>query len=345
MPINDNLAKQLKKVELRLHRLFDEGCAAPATGIFSAPLFSEPADQVRSLTMRGGKRMRASLVICGADLFKNEGVQSAIIDAAAALELLHVYFLIHDDIMDEDETRRGGPAVHAALARRYNSVKQGRDLAILAGDLAASLHEGLIANLNVPKERRRSVAQIFAEMHAEVIHGQTLDLLGSRDAKEIVTRKTAAYTTVGPLAVGAALAGASLDEQLALAEIARPLGVAFQLKDDLLGLFGDPDTTGKPAGTDIKEGKRTFLIQEAMRLGNDAQKEVITATLGSESASDAQLSKAVDAVVESGARRSCEEEIRALKRDALHRLDSAVYKPAGKALLSVLALKMIDRDK
>lgn len=339
----ENLAAS---VEQRLEMLFDARAAGPRTGLFAESPPSELLDQVRDLTLRGGKRLRPALLAGGAALFSAEAFDDpAVIDAGAALELLHAYFLIHDDIMDEDETRRGGPSVHAALSAARGNSKLGRDLAILAGDLASALHESLLANLAAPPERRLAVSRIFAEMHLDVVHGQTLDLLGSAGAEEIASRKTASYTTVGPLTAGATLGGASHAQVAALAEIGRPLGVAFQIRDDLLGAFGDSSRTGKPVGTDLRSGKRTLLLEQALAVASAAEREAIETPLGRPEATDEEVSRATGALVSSGAKRICEERVEELVERALSSLASGPYLDDGVRLIGELASVISKRDR
>jgi geranylgeranyl diphosphate synthase type I len=330
-------------VEARLERLFRDDLGADVGGPFPARPAPILLDRVRDLTLRGGKRIRAALVYAGARLLSPTADEApAVCDAAAAIELLHTYFLIHDDIMDGDRVRRGGPSVHAALAAATGDEKLGRDLAILAGDLAAALHERLVAGLDVDDGRRRAAARLFAGMHADVIHGQTLDLLGG-DAEEVADHKTASYTTVGPLAIGAALAGAGTDDVARIASIARPIGVAFQLRDDAIGVFGDPAVTGKPRGSDLRGGKRTLLVQESMRRADPAQRHAIEAVLGAAAARDDDIAAAAAAIAASGATRYCEERAERLVAGALADLEASGYAAAGRELIAGIARFAISR--
>ena len=332
-------------VEARLQRLFEDDASLDPDELFvrrPAPMLLE---RVRDLTLRGGKRIRAAFVFSGARLVDPAaGDAPAVCDAAAAIELLHTYFLIHDDIMDEDLVRRGGPSVHVALAAATGSEKLGRDLAILAGDLAASLHERLVAGLDIAEDRRKRVAGLFARMHADVIHGQTLDLLGSAAEEDVADHKTASYTTVGPIAIGAALAGASFDDTARLAAIARPIGIAFQLRDDLIGVFGDPAATGKPRGSDLKSGKRTLLIQEARRSAGGEGRAAIVAVLGRRSASEGEIAAAAAAIAATGAKRFCEERAAELVTRALKDLDASGFAAEGRAMIAHIARFAVSRE-
>lgn len=343
--IEPELKTVAKWVETRLDQLFREKGAQPRSNLFAAPPESELLIQVRDLTLRAGKRVRPALLAYGAMLFEAGALDNpAVLDAAAAIELLHAYFLIHDDIMDDDAMRRGSPSVHAALSDVKGDSKLGRDLAILSGDLAVALHEGLLANLPTPDNRRRTVARIFAEMHLDVVHGQTLDLLGSGDATEVAQRKTASYTTVGPLTCGAALGGADDGDLKLLADIGRPLGIAFQITDDLLGVFGHAHKTGKSVGTDLKNGKRTLLLEEALARAGDEERFALEQVLRNEAASDEAMAEATRALVTCGAKRACQQRVEELVSGALRALDVAPFREEGKRLLAELARFLVQRQ-
>jgi len=344
--MNEMTSRVFEDVERRIERLFE----AREDGEFGAIFVGRPApvlfDCVRDLTLRGGKRLRAALVYAGARLFDPDAERDlAVCDAAAAMELLHTYFLIHDDIMDEDDTRRGGPSAHAALARATGDAKLGRDLAILAGDLASSLHERLVAGLATREERHRKAAQLFARMHADVIHGQTLDLLGTAESEDVADHKTASYTTVGPMAIGAALGGASLDDILRVAAIARPIGIAFQISDDILGVFGDPAATGKPRGSDLKSGKRTALLQRALELADGEGRAAISAVLGRRDAKEAEVDAAISAMARTSAKEMCEERAAKLVSFAVDTLEKSGFDAEGIAMTAHIARLAVFRER
>ncbi len=343
---NDALPRIAARIEQRLDRLFTEIASGRGDAIFSSSTPPLLLDQVRDLTLRAGKRFRGVLVICGAALFNERANEDqGVLDAAAALELMHTYFLIHDDIMDEDDMRRGGPSVHAALAQSTGDEKLGRDLAILCGDLACALHERLLATLSASGPRGALANRVFSQMHLDVIHGQTLDILGDTDAEEVASRKTASYTTVGPLTIGASLSGAEQEQLVLLARMARPLGVAFQLRDDLLGVFGKPEVTGKPVGNDLRKGKRTYLIQKALAEAGRTDRLAVVAVHGDATASDTAISRAVEALDASGARHACEDRIDRLVEQSLDALADLPYLAGGVELLLTVAGILGRRDR
>ncbi len=344
--LEDTLRRVAKTVETRLESFFEEVEAGSVSEIFNTRAGSILLDQVRDLTLRGGKRLRAALLVHGAALFDAQSERrAAVIDAAAALELLHTYFLVHDDIMDGDEIRRGGPAVHAALAKKMGDSSFGLGLGILAGDLAAALKQVLLTGIDLEASRRHRVVRIFATMHLDVVHGQTLDMLGNAPAIDVATHKTASYTTVGPLAVGAALGGADDEAVRRLARIARPLGVAFQFRDDMLGTFGRPSVTGKPVGTDLKTGKHTILLEEGLRRADDQQRQTIECVLGRVDSTEEEIEAARSALVECGAREASAKRIRDLAREFVSGIERGGYLDEGALFLLEVARYIAEREE
>ena len=283
------------------------------------------AEAVQGLALRGGKRMRAALVGAAFVACGEQGAQSAhdwarVERAMIAIELLQVYLLIHDDWMDDDDVRRGGPAVHVLLRERLGSKRLGDAAAILAGDLASGYAQDALLESDFPAERVLAAARAFARIQEEVVTGQLAEMSTHASVEVIHALKTASYTVTGPLALGACLAGASEARVAQLARYGRPLGIAFQLRDDLLGVFGDPSATGKPVWNDIRQGKRTALVAE---LRGDASAEALLAkAFGKADATDADLEAVVRAMETSGAKARVEarvEELLAEARVALER--------------------------
>jgi geranylgeranyl diphosphate synthase type I len=234
----------------------------------SAPV-GHAAEAVRDLSLRGGKRMRAALVAVGYEAYATPGSSWEIcVPAMVANELLQTYLLIHDDWMDDDDTRRGGPSTHVVLRKQWDNRALGDAGAILAGDLACGWAQEALLQSEVAPERVLRAARAFARIQSTVVCGQIAEMTADPDAltpsvETVHDLKTSSYTVTGPLLVGAALAG-GMDEQ-ALTRFGRPLGVAFQLRDDLLGTFGDPSVTGKPIWNDVRQRKRTGLVAELLR--------------------------------------------------------------------------------
>ena len=227
----------------------------------------------------GGKRFRASFCYWGFRSVQDAGYDEAqLVRAAASLELLHASALVHDDYMDASDVRRGRPATHRAFEAHHREHGWGGDpeqygaaAAILLGDLLLSWADELLRTCGIDHARVRDALDFFDTTRSEVIAGQFLDVSvqarGASDvdaAMKVLRYKSAKYSVERPLHVGAALAGADAGTLSALSEFGLPLGEAFQLRDDLLGVFGDPEVTGKPAGDDLSEGKRTVLVALAL---------------------------------------------------------------------------------
>ena len=343
--LKKRLTRIAGKVEARLDEFFSEVEASPPSPLFETHAGTILLAQVRNLTLRGGKRIRAALLVAGAALFDADAEETpAVIDAAAAMELCQTYLLIHDDIMDRDTIRRGGPTVHVALGGFTGNPEQGEALGILAGDLASALTQLLLTRLPVHESILARVMEIYTAMHLDVIHGQTLDMLGEVSAYEVAVHKTASYTTIGPLTAGAALSGARDKDIEHLAQIALPLGVAFQFRDDLISTFGKSKDTGKPSDTDIREGKRTALIEEARVRADSYQLKQIQRIWGRRDASDEEVQIVRDIFEKCGARAALAEHVREMAAEFAAGLDKPYYTSLAKAFLTDVAAYLAERE-
>jgi geranylgeranyl diphosphate synthase type I len=218
---------------------------------------------VEDLTDRGGKRLRPVVLYAGARAVNSDPDLATLWKAGAALELLQTYLLIHDDWMDQDNERRGGKAVHVHFADATNDTHLGASLAVLAGDLASAYAWELMSSCLANSPAQTKLLALFARIHQEVVMGQHQDLLNEGGIDSIYDLKTGSYTVRGPLLLGGIIGGASETQLAGLQALAKPLGIAFQLRDDLLGTFGDAATLGKPVGNDLRRGKFTAITVEA----------------------------------------------------------------------------------
>ena len=301
---------------------------------FVAPV-GTPADELMDPLTRlssRGKRLRAKLLLMG-HAAAGGGRRDVAVRVASALELFQVAALVHDDVLDNSDTRRGLQSTHRAIegihaASRWSgdSARFGTSGAILAGDLAlmACMSELVGALAGVDAEVAAAVGDRFSRMAIVCTAGQYLDLRlaaqplaslpGEREAiLEVMRAKTASYTTVGPLALGAALAGCSRDTVDQWAAVGLPLGVAFQLRDDILGVIGSEAETGKPAGDDVREGKPTLLLAHALANSDAVDRQRIADAVGGDALA---VSAAVQVLVRSGAIDAAEAEITCLSLEA-----------------------------
>lgn len=293
----------------------------------------ELVEGVQSLTLRGGKRFRPMMVEAAYSAVLPNASKSAV-DAGASLEVLQSYLLIHDDWMDQDDERRGGPAVHAMYRQRYES-HMADSLAILAGDLACAYSLELLMDAPFPLEQLPKGLEIFLQIQKEVFFGQHLDITANPNVAKMHDLKTTSYTVRGPLLLGAALAGATDTQNAALTAYANPLGEAFQLADDLLGTFGDMATTGKP-GNDVKNRKRTSLVGEAERLLAKGSRDPLDRVMEG-TGSDEDVDAAIALLVSSGAKENVENRLRQRADESKAALKGAPLDPAGVEILAGLA--------
>jgi geranylgeranyl diphosphate synthase type I len=308
-----------------------------------SPRAPELISAVEDLTMRGGKRLRPLAIYAGfraTTPHVSEFDWQAILTLGAAIELLQSYLLIQDDWMDDDDQRRGGPSTHVAMTQKLGDPRLGASLAILAGDVAMGFAVELLHATQFPPRRTYEALRSFNDMHMEVVFGQQLDLLAHEDVSLTQNLKTGSYTVRGPITLGAMLADASPAQRTALMKFAQPLGVAFQLRDDLLSMFGDPAKTGKPAGHDLREGKHTALVAEARRLLSASDRACLDAVLGDRSASADTVQAAMSMLEYSGARARVEAKLAARLAEAQSALTEArCLDPQGVEML----LELVDR--
>jgi geranylgeranyl diphosphate synthase type I len=307
------------------------------------PDIAAVADSIRQLALRGGKRMRAVLLAAAYEGCGGEGGAKSVTFAGVALELLQAYLLAHDDWMDRDDVRRGGPSVPAMIRARFAADKVD-SMSVLAGDLAAAWARRALFEVPLAPERVGRAAREMACVEEDVVEGQVLDVGGcATDAaavEAVHVLKTSSYTVRGPVVMGAHLAGASDACVAALRAFSDPLGIAFQLRDDLLGVFGDPRVTGKPAGNDLVVGKRSAVVIEAIGAGWESD---LAPVFGRTDASDADVRAAVERLAARGIVARVEARIDALVREACVALDRAALTATGRALFSDAVVALTHR--
>lgn len=351
-------------VNARLLSLFDSQ-REPLTAISSelTPLLEE----LEAFTA-GGKRTRAQFVAAGARMAgpaRADSVHEAVVAAATALELFHAAALIHDDLIDRSDTRRGRPATHRMLETMHgekawvgDAAHFGVSGAILAGDLLLMWSNDLIAealSLVTPEAAVQS-ARAFSRMRTEVTAGQYLDIVEEHAwphvdpvkrlerAITIATSKSARYSVESPLLLGATLARASAAQLELASRIGLPLGLAFQIRDDILGVFGDSAVTGKPAGDDLREGKRTVLIAELSGRVDAETQAFFDNRLGMPDLSTAEISRMQEVLMSSGALAATEARIQAWLDDAVRAIGEAELAEEDEQRFIALAERIAKRD-
>jgi geranylgeranyl diphosphate synthase type I len=307
-------------------------------------------------SLKGGKAVRAALVVQGA-LACGARETSATIDLALAMEMFHTYLLIHDDIIDQDDMRRGKPSFHTQYERvpvdgyvPRDPHHFGASIAILAGDILSSIAYDLVARADLPQAARLSIVEQCNRMLFETGAGEILDVLN--DISDNASRahllkvhllKTCKYSFCSPLTIGATAAGASKRQLDMLEAYALPIGVAYQLHDDLLGLFGDEEEIGKPIYSDLRQGKQTLLMIEARERGNERQRSILKRFVGKEDITDDEAAQVKQVVVETGARDYSIKLADRFKEQALEALELYDISQQSRAFLHELAEYIVQR--
>jgi len=314
------------------------------------PALRPVSDAVDAFVLGGGKRLRPAFAYWG---YRGAGGEDRdeVVTALAALEFVQASALIHDDLMDASDTRRGVPAVH----KRFEGMHAdhgwagepdafGAASAILLGDLCLVWSDELLHASGLTADELARARPVFDLMRTEVTAGQYLDVLTQATGDTSVQRastvaryKSAKYTVERPLLIGGAIAGADEDLREAYSGYGLPLGEAFQLRDDILGVFGDPDRTGKPAGDDLREGKRTFLVAAALETADPTDAEVLRRDLGRADLDDDGVATLRRIITASGALDRTERRIESMATAALEALTRARLDPEPAQMLTELA--------
>lgn len=327
--------KNILMAELNRFRSNINRYIAGLKGALDAP--KDLIDASFHLVLSGGKRVRPFILVKSAELFGV--VEGDAMPAAAAIELLHNFTLIHDDIMDRDEFRRGVKTTH---------VLYGEPLAIVAGDYLFSLVFKLLAD-NYPHDVSSQLVKLYAEASMLICGGQTMDILPNKyvgksdDYMEMVYQKTGALIEASAVA-GGIVGGAGEKELNYLRTFGRKIGVAFQIADDILGIIGDPKVTGKPVGNDIRNGKRTLIVLIAESRMDGDERRVFESVFGREDASDNEISSIVRIFDRHGVFDEARKLMYSLYSDALSALSNL---PASEAreYLEYLGRYIIEREK
>lgn len=310
------------------------------------PEFTRVIGELRAFTLQGGKRVRPAFAWlgwlgAGGAAGKHAAAEDpeAVFRAVCALEFIQACALVHDDIIDGSDTRRGFPTVHKVFEARHreagwrgDAAHYGHSVAILAGDVALAWADDLFHGAGLSDAAINRAREPWWRMRTEVLGGQLLDITAEASgdprisvAEKVNRYKTAAYTIERPLHIGAALAGAGDDVVAAYREFGKDIGIAFQLRDDQLGVFGDPAVTGKPAGDDLREGKRTVLVGTAIERLRDIDPDGarrLDEGLGRVSG-ESEIAELRELILKSGADDVLEEEIGRLTRRGLAALEEA----------------------
>lgn len=348
----------IQAVSQRLERFVSARIAEAAD---AGPL-ARPILDLSAATLQGGKRLRAAFCYWGWRAVTDDSDADRIVAAAASLEVFHAAALVHDDIIDNSDTRRGRPATHRAFEAAHltggwtgDAAAYGRSAAILAGDLLVAWSDDLFEEgiADAPADRAWAARRQYAEMRRDVTVGQYLDIAAEtvpapEDAQLerallVASFKSARYSVQQPLLIGAAIGGARPEQLQALRDFGHPVGMAFQLRDDVLGVFGDSAATGKPSGDDLREGKRTALIAFARQELPPSVRRTVDQFVGDPDLDDSQVRMLQSTIRDSGALDRVEELIASYAHEADRALSGAPLDNASVGALRDLARAAVDR--
>jgi geranylgeranyl diphosphate synthase type I len=335
-----------------------------------------PVHLMASQMLCGGKRMRPAFCVWGyvaAAGIPTDFDLKPLLTAAGSLDVLHVSALVHDDLMDSSDLRRGRPAAHRQFEALHanagwlgDSAAFGKAGAILLGDLLVMWSAQMLHGAGVDQSALERTLPIVEAMRTEVTCGQYLDMVAQAhplrqrapaigslrptielaldDASRVVEYKAARYTVQRPCQIGAALGGGNDELYFGLGAYGSPLGRAFQFRDDLLGVFGDPQITGKPAGDDLREGKRTVLVAHAYAHASEVGQKLLLQRLGDPDLDEAGINELQQVITESGAREAVESMINENHERALKALHDTEITEEGRTGLTALAEAAVRRE-
>jgi len=343
-----------QEVDRRLEAYLEERVRAAAAISRSA---GEMTEILKEFTLRSGKRFRAALSFYGFRCLSDRE-DDAVWNIAMSMELVQSYLLIHDDVIDEDATRRGGSTVHCAYEAIHRERFSRRDpkhfgvsMAIMCGDLAGAMAFDVLNRTRMEAHVREKVLSAMTRMLFRVIHGESMDVLSESEEniteekmRRIYDLKVSANTLGGPLHMGGLLAGAVGGDLERMTRYAVPLGEAFQIQDDILGLFGDEEKTGKPLGSDIKAGKRTFLVLKTLENAPPEQRAFLEDRLGSRRLEPGDLDRIRGIVRDAGALEYAVALARRLGDEAREALEGCRWRPEGLAFLEGAVTFVQDRE-
>jgi geranylgeranyl diphosphate synthase type I len=313
---------------------------------------AEPLTSLRTFVLAGGKRLRPAFCHWAFVGAGGDPLDAAVTDAGAALELLHSFALVHDDVMDDSLVRRGADAVHVQFKEVHSKLslvgearRYGEGVAILIGDMAFVYADKLMNS--APQE----AIEVFTELRVELNVGQYLDISATARsdatlpmARKIAQFKSGKYTVERPLHLGAALAGRFDELATGLSAYGIPVGEAFQLRDDILGAFGDADVIGKPVGGDLREGKPTALLAVARQEANSSDAAFLDEHYGKADISESEVAELQRILTDTGARAHVESSIDHLTEAGLEAVESLALTDGAKQNLVGLAHFLAGRE-
>ncbi|MEF3692500.1 MAG: polyprenyl synthetase family protein [Candidatus Moraniibacteriota bacterium] len=355
MNIKEELKNFRDRVDPELEFFFDRIIADSKKNNF---ITTDALKQVKKITLSGGKRLRPALMYWG---YRGVGGESEkeIIKTSISIELIHIFLLIHDDIIDNDKTRHGEKTIHTLYDQKgkklchgeRDSRHFGNSIAIVVGDIIGALGNRVLFQSNFPPELVIQALSRLQDIVARVAVGEAQDVFIEHrrrstepEVLDMYKNKTAKYTIEGPLHLGAILAGADEKVLRAISKFSVPIGIAFQIQDDILGVFGNERKIGKPVGSDIREGKQTLLVVRALEKGTGEQKKIIRKLLGKKNITLKEIELFKKVIRETSALEYSQDLARKLIGEGKEALKGLSFKKEAKDFLSGVADYMMERE-
>lgn len=355
MEIKEELKKFKYKVDPLIESFLDEVIEKSEKENL---IVTDALKQVKKITLSGGKRLRPALMYWGYLGVGGEN-EKEILRASVGIELIHIFLLIHDDVIDKDKTRHGEETIHTQYARIGKVISKGEresehfgnSMGIVIGDVIAGISNQIIFSSDFPADLIIKALHHLQGIVAMVAIGEAQDVYiehcrkaTEREVMEMYKNKTAKYTIEGPLHLGAILGGAKEDVLEKISKFSVPIGIAFQIQDDILGVFGDERKIGKPVGSDIREGKQTILVVKAMEKASLKQKKIIKLLLGKKDLTKDEIEIFKKVIIDTGSLAYAQEISRNLIEEGKGFLDDLEFKNEAKEFLYSIADYMTERE-
>jgi len=345
----DKILKQYqKKINSEMEKFFNLKIKESKSVFKQA---TETVKILKDINLGGGKRIRPILINTGYFLFGGKN-KKEILKASLSVEFIHNWFLIHDDIIDQDELRRGRPTLHTFYTKKLKDSHKGVSLAIVAGDISAAFGYQVLINSKFPEKFKAKALEMFHQAVVNTCHGEMLEIfikddkdkLLEKDILNVCKHKTSFYSFVNPLKIGVALAGANDKLLRKVEEFALPIGIAFEIRDDILGLFAPNKKIGKPIASDIEENQPNLLIFKTLNLAKGRDKREFKKYLGTEKLTQKQIQQIRKIIRQSGALDYCQKKARTLVNQAKPLIKKIKGSKKEKEFLLSMADYMINRD-
>jgi len=355
MDIKKELEKFKRKIDPEIERVLDEAIADSKK---EGALITDSLRQVKKITLSGGKRLRPALMYWG---YKGVGGKrdKEILKTAVSIELIHIFLLIHDDIIDNDPKRHGVETIHHKYTKTGkffpgiggNARHFGNSMGIIVGDIISAIGNQVIYKSKFPAtlviralSRLQSIVSVVAIGEAQDVIIEYRRKVSEREIMDVYRNKTAKYTIEGPLHLGAILGGASENTLKGITEFSVPIGIAFQIQDDILGIYGSEKKIGKPVGSDIREGKQTILVVKALENASREQKKKLNALLGNKNITKKEIEQFRKLIIETGALDYAKEVAQNLIKKGKLQVAKLKFNKETKEYLLAVADYMSDRD-